>query len=146
VGEIALFYPEVLGTGKQVVDAAFMGGLSGFRMGVVAFAKIAATALTLGTGGSGGAFMPAIFIGAAAGASLSGVLAHLFAKAALARGSFAITGMASVITSSYRAPITGIIMALEMSRDYGIVMPVMAACAVSFVAVSAVERGYAANQ
>jgi CIC family chloride channel protein len=146
VGEIALFYPEVLGTGKQVVDAAFMGGLSGFRMGVVAFAKIAATALTLGTGGSGGAFMPAIFIGAAAGASLSGVLSHLFAKAALARGSFAITGMASVITSSYRAPITGIIMALEMSRDYGIVMPVMAACAVSFVAVSAVERGYAANQ
>ena len=146
VGEIALFYPEVMGTGKKIVDAAFMGGLGGFRMGVVAFAKIAATALTLGTGGSGGAFMPAIFIGAAAGSSLSGVLGHLFGNATLARGSFAVAGTASVITSSYRAPITGIIMALEMSRDYGIVMPVMATCAISLVVASSVERSRVASR
>ncbi len=146
VGEIALFYPEVMGTGKKIVDAAFLGSLGGFRMGALAFAKIAATALTLGTGGSGGAFMPAIFIGAAAGASLSGPLGHLLTRAALARGSFAIAGTASVVTSSYRAPITGIIMALEMSRDYGIVMPAMAACAISFVTAAAIERGRVAKR
>jgi len=141
VGALALAYPEVLGTGRSVVDRAFMGELSGWRVGVLALTKILATALTLGSGGSGGAFMPTIFIGATAGAALSGLLGPLLMTSTLAaRSFFAIIGMASVITSSYRAPITAIIMALEMSRDYGIVMPVMAACAISLITSLAVAR------
>ncbi len=138
VGVIALGYPEIMGTGRKFVDRAFLGEISGWRIGVMALAKILATALTLGAGGSGGAFMPVVFIGATAGAFLSGIFGRLLATATLARGSFAIVGMSSVITSSYRAPITAIIMALEMSRDYGIVLPVMVACAISLVTSLAV--------
>ena len=143
---IRFFCPEAHGHGTEVLNV--LPEKSPWLSARVAIIKLIASALTIGLGGSAGQEGPVIQIGGAtasflgkylrvpdedirvlisAGASLSGPLGHLLTRAALARGSFAIAGTASVVTSSYRAPITGIIMALEMSRDYGIVMPAMAA-------------------
>ncbi|MDE2291789.1 MAG: chloride channel protein [Elusimicrobia bacterium] len=127
VGAIALVLPEVMGTGQATIDAALSGQALGWRSGAVTLAKIAATSATLGTGGSGGAFMPAIFIGAAAGNAWATLAAQLF-HTALPLGAYALVGMSAVVTSSYRCPVTAMILALEVSHDYGILMLVMFAC------------------
>ncbi len=127
VGILALAFPEVMGTGQDTIRTALDGRLSGWRCGALTLAKIAATVATLGSGGSGGAFMPALFIGGAAGsawATLAGALLPL----PVPRAAFAITGMACAVTSAFKAPVTSMILALELSRDYGILMPVMIAC------------------
>lgn len=129
VGAVALFVPEVMGTGNDFIVGSINGTVpSGWRAALLALAKIGATASTLGTGGSGGAFMPALFIGAAAGGFCHTILGAFAPEA----GGLALAGMACVVTAAYRAPFTGIVMALEMSRDYDILAPVMLACAISF--------------
>src|SRR6185437_3597710 len=67
VGIIALWLPEVRGTGQVTIQQALEGTSWGWRSGPIAMAKVLASALTLGTGGSGGTLMPAMFIGAAGG-------------------------------------------------------------------------------
>ncbi|MDE2039946.1 MAG: chloride channel protein [Elusimicrobia bacterium] len=141
VGLIALAAPSVLGTGQSTINSALGGQLSGLHGAAASGAKIAATALTLGSGGSGGAFMPAIFIGAAAGRGWAALLHRLFAFSPHP-GTFALIGMACVITSFYQAPVTAIVMALEVSQDYDILMPVMVACVIAYV-VTRRKRGEA---
>lgn len=132
VGFVALSMPSVLGTGQPVINAALKGDLNDWKAGASALAKIAATCATLGTGGSGGAFMPALFIGATAGSAWGGLLHFLF-NLSVERGGLALTGMACVVTAFYQAPVTAMVMALEISQDYDILMPVMFACVIAYV-------------
>ncbi len=127
VGAIALVFPEVMGTGQDTIEAALVGGLGGWRCGALTLAKILATVATLGSGGSGGAFMPAMFVGSAAGSAWA-TLASALLPLSVPRAAFAITGMSCVVTAAFKAPVTSMILALELSRDYGILMPVMIAC------------------
>lgn len=135
VGAIAFAAPDVLGTGQATINAA-LGGASlahGAHAAGNSLAKIAATSLTLGSGGSGGAFMPAIFIGTTAGGAWGSLLHHIWRSFTPTPGVFALVGMACVITSFYQAPVTAIVMALEISQDYGVLMPVMVACVISYL-------------
>ncbi len=129
VGLVALFAPQVMGTGNRLIlDSIAGAGPSGWRAAALTFAKIVASAATLGTGGSGGAFMPALFIGSAAAGAFGSALGRFSPQP----GALALGGMACVVTAAYQAPITGIVMALEMSRDYEILTPIMVACAIAY--------------
>lgn len=130
VGAVGCFVPEVLGTGDSVISSALTGAALGAHGGIVAGAKIAATAATLGSGGSGGAFMPAMFIGASLGAGCRGLLNHLFALKG-PRGLFALSGMSCAVTSAYRAPMTAIVLALEIARGPEVMGPIMLAVALA---------------
>ncbi len=130
-GLIGWALPEDLGTGAATISAALRGQVASWRAGALAAGKAAATAATLGTGGSGGAFMPAMFIGATAGSACQGlfrIIGRPFEK-----GELALTGLACAVTSAYRAPVTAIVMALEISRDYDLLMPVMVACVAAYL-------------
>ncbi len=131
VGLIALLFPEVMSTGRGTIAAALQGRVLGWRAGALALSKIAATAATLGSGGSGGAFTPALFIGTTAGSAWAALLHTWLGVSPAVAGGFAVVGMAAVVTSSYQAPVTAIVLALEISRDYNILMPVMLACVIA---------------
>lgn len=129
VGLLAWARPEIMGTSQAALQAALRGGLAWKLAGAIALAKIAATAFTLGGGAPGGAFMPAMVIGSTAGAACGGAIRAL--GFAADPGSLALAGMACVVAAAYRAPVTGIVMALEMSRDYDALPAVMLAVAVT---------------
>ncbi|HVA67030.1 MAG TPA: chloride channel protein, partial [Elusimicrobiota bacterium] len=137
VGLIALFLPKIMGTGQDTINAALQGQLLSWKSGALTLGKIAATSATLGSGGSGGAFTPALFIGATAGSAWAALLHSWLGASTTLAGGFAIVGMAAVITSSYQAPVTAIVLSLEMSRDYNILMPVMLACVVAYLTTRA---------
>ena len=147
VGLIALAVPEVLGTGDNLPPvlgtltdpiagmlAGEVGGTGLPAAGVLLLllvAKLAATALTIGTGSAVGSFGPAVFLGAALGGALGHVAATVLPAAGIAPGAFAVAGMAAVVGSSTRAPLTAILIAIELTGDYGMVLPLMLATGIS---------------
>lgn len=88
-------------------------------------AKLAATSLTLGSGGSGGIFSPGLFIGACSGAALGNFAALLLPHLAINPTLFAVAGMAGMISGATGAILTAIIMMFEMTRDYNAILPII---------------------
>ena len=130
VGALTLLTPQVAGTGRATIAALLSGEKLGWQAPLLAIAKIMATALTLGSGGSGGALMPTLFIGAAAGSGW-GQGWSILGQTIPNPGAFALAGLCGVFTASFSAPITGMMIGIEMTRDYGLVVPVMVCCAVA---------------
>ncbi len=130
--------PRMFGTGQEVTNhllesatgaLAQAGDVSElwWVLGLVAVGKIIATSFTLTSGGSGGAFMPALFIGAMLGTAFSKVVAPIWGLSPLSTGSFAVVGMAAMFAAMGRAPLTAILLVFEITgtREYGLILPLM---------------------
>ncbi|HVP97457.1 chloride channel protein [Methanoregula sp.] len=110
------------------------------------FVKIIATSLTLGSGGSGGVFAPGLTIGAAVGAAL-GIFLHVAFPAYVPVETipvFVVVGMISLFGAVAKAPISVLIMVVEMVGSITILIPAMAAVAVSHILTG--EKGIFRDQ
>lgn len=139
VGATGLFLPEILGTGHATMVGFLFKSENFFKTGLLVPGKILATALTLGSGGSGGALLPTLFIGAAGG----GFWAQLMQKVphvAVQPGAYALVGMACVFTAVFQAPVTGMIMVFEMTQDYGMLPLVMCCCVIAQLVSKSIGR------
>ncbi len=132
IGALTLGAPRVAGTGRATEAALLGGGTFGWKTLSLTFGKIAGTALTLGSGGSGGALTPSLFVGAAAGSGWGEAASRLHLTAA-SPGAYAIAGLCGVFTAAFSAPVTGMLIGVEMTKDYGLLMPVMICCAISYL-------------
>ncbi len=131
VGCLAIFYPQIYGSGYGSVDMALEGHLGWTLLGALLVAKIVGTSLTLGSGGSGGVFAPSLFLGAMTG-GVVGTGAHaLFPEHTAAPGAYALVGMGAVVAATTHAPITAILIIFEMTNEYSIILPLMTACIIS---------------
>ncbi|HEY6577903.1 MAG TPA: chloride channel protein [Rhizomicrobium sp.] len=123
---------HVEGVGYATVQDVLLGGLSAAPFLALLFlAKLGATSFSLGSGSSGGIFSPSLFMGATLGGAF-GALAHLvFPSADISAPAFAMVGMAAMVGGGTGAAMTAVTMIFEMTRDYGIVTPMIIAVAVS---------------
>lgn len=135
VGLVALYLPQVLGIGYETVEAILRD--VNFSLGlllILLLTKMVLTAVSLGSGLVGGIFAPALFLGASLGAAYGKVLPILlpmFANSIAAPAAYATVGMAAVLAASVNAPLTAILLLFEMTRDYRIILPLMAAVGLS---------------
>ena len=125
--------PRVFGSGFPVIETALLGTMPFWLLFVLIFLKPLATSLTLGSGNSGGVFAPALFTGAMLGGAFGMALGSLFPGIFTNPGAFAIVGMAAVFAGAARAPFTAILIVFEMTNDYRLIIPLMAAVVTSFV-------------
>ncbi len=137
IAVLGIFEPRVLGTGQPFVSQLLETQDFGEQMGVVGFGtslllllalgKILATSLTIAAGGSGGAFMPSLFIGATLGAGFAQFADGFWTITDLRPGAFAVVGMATVFAAVARAPLTAILIVFEVTgaRDYELILPLM---------------------
>ncbi|HRX83427.1 MAG TPA: chloride channel protein [Phycisphaerae bacterium] len=161
-GLIGFFLPEALGAGYGVVQACFNNDVAGVGptilelptaaairgilpagmapglvgaviLGLIALAKIGTTAASIGSGGSGGVFGPAVVIGAALGGSTGLLFQHFFTSLAIQPGAFALVGMAGFFAGAANTPISTIIMVSEMTGNYKLLLPAMLVCMVSYL-------------
>ncbi len=88
-------------------------------------AKLVATSITVGSGGSGGVFSPALFLGATLGGAVGQALILAFPHHGINPSMFVVAGMAGMLSGSTGAVLTAITMLFEMTRDYNAVLPVM---------------------
>jgi CIC family chloride channel protein len=138
VGLLIAAEPEMLGTGQD-----FVGGLldldldaerAWWALMLIAGAKTLAAASTRAGGGSGGQFMPSLFIGAAVGAGFALLVDRLpLGFSDIDPGAFAVVGMAATFAAVARAPLTSIIIVFELTQDYGLVLPLMLATSLATV-------------
>jgi len=140
VGIIGLRFPEIFGAGYEPIKNALAGKMALWLLGVLAFVKLLAVALTLGSGGSGGVFAPSLFMGAMLGGTVGTIAHRLFPNIIASPGAYALVGMGAVFAGAARAPITSMIMLFEMTNDYRIILPLMGACVTSYMVANHLFR------
>ncbi len=143
-GAIGFFLPDILGGSYGIIQNAFMTHDAGVVKGTLSdlpfhgfllffFMKAIATSFTVGSGGSGGIFAPALVCGATLGAA-TGILFQQILPAAVGvhPGAFALVGMAGFIAAAIRIPLTAIVMVAEISGNHALLVPTMWVCGIAF--------------
>ena len=124
-------FPRVFGVGYDTISQALFGELALQMALVLLVAKILATIITLGSGGSGGVFAPSLFMGAMLGEAFGQVVHALFPAITAPTGAYALVGMAAFFSGAAHTPVTSILILFEMTGDYRIILPLMLATVIS---------------
>jgi len=140
IGAIGLYSADLFGVGYQGISKALSGELALGMLLSLGILKIAATSLTLGSGGSGGIFAPSLFIGTMLGTALGTIFGNLFPSITAPAGAYGIVGMAAVFAGAARAPFSAILIIFEMTGDYALILPLMTAVVISTVLTRAIKR------
>lgn len=128
VGCIGMAVPRIMGVGYGAINAAMHTSVPWLLMLLLLGGKLLATSLTLGSGGSGGIFAPALFLGAMLGGLVGTGLSAILPAELGGVGSYALVAMGALVAATTRAPITAIVIIFEMTNNYSIVLPLMIAC------------------
>ncbi len=127
LGGLLIGLPQMYGVGYPVLENAVEGKYVIGMLLVLMVGKMLATSLTIGIGGSGGVFAPTLFIGAMAGTAF-GLVAHgLFPGVTESAGAYGLIGMGAALGGATGAPITAVIILFELTGEYSIILPLMAA-------------------
>ncbi len=140
VGVMGLWLPRVFGDGYATVNDAFAGGLAWWLLVLLLVGKMLATSLTLGSGGSGGVFAPALFLGAVAGALVGSLIAQVPGLEGTQAGAFALVGMGGLVAGAMHAPITAMVMCFELTNHYSLILPIMLVCTLSTLLSNRLQR------
>jgi len=125
--------PGIMGVGYGAITKALLLAVPLWVPVVWLFTKPLATALTLGSGGSGGVFAPSLVIGSMLGV-VFGQVVHLVAPGlTTSPGGYALVGMGALFAAAAHAPITAVLVIFEITGDYRIILPLMTACVVATV-------------
>jgi CIC family chloride channel protein len=117
----------VTGGGYATLAEALAGKLTLMVLIPLSLMKLAATVFSYSSGGAGGIFAPALFIGAMAGGAMGALDMVVFHHSAGSLGAFALVGMGAVFAGIIRAPITSVLIIIEMTGGYSLILPLMIA-------------------
>jgi CIC family chloride channel protein len=139
VGLIAVFLPQIMGTGRETLNVLLNANALDYAVPVLAalvLAKMIATTISLGGGFVGGMFAPSLFVGAAFG-SLFGHIANSIFPATVSANpaAYAMAGMAAAMAGVIRAPITAVLLLFELTGDYNLILPIMLVTSVCLLVV-----------
>ncbi|MDE2513914.1 MAG: chloride channel protein [Alphaproteobacteria bacterium] len=123
------YYVE--GVGYATVQAILLGQMTLIVLPLLFMSKLFATSISLGSGASGGIFSPSLYMGATLGGAFGALVSAIHPVAGATPAAFAMVGMAAMVGGGTGAAMTAIAMVFEMTRDYGIVMPMILAVALS---------------
>jgi CIC family chloride channel protein len=99
----------------------------------IALGKIVTTSLTIGSGGSGGVFGPAMVVGGCGGGALGVVFHHFWPWLVPHPASFVIVGMAGFFAAAAKTPFSTLIMVSEMTGGYQLLLPSLWVCTISYL-------------
>jgi chloride channel protein, CIC family len=117
----------IAGDPYKTLTLAFTGGLPVLAMACLCALKLGATVTSYSSGGAGGIFAPALFMGGMLGGAVGYLDVTVFHHSADSIGAFAVVGMGAVFAGIVRAPMTSVLIIFEMTGGYGLVLPLMIA-------------------
>ena len=125
---LAAFHSQgITGGGYVLLDVALSGNLVVEVLLGLGLMKLVATVVSYSSGGAGGIFAPSLFIGGMLGGAIGYVDVALFDHPHAAVASFALVGMGAVFAGIIRAPITSVLIIIEMTGGYSLILPLMIA-------------------
>ncbi|KXS50210.1 MAG: chloride channel protein, CIC family [Halanaerobium sp. 4-GBenrich] len=126
LGMIAFKLPEIMGSGNRIIVELFNQSEYDLKfLFILLVLKIIATALTLGSGGSGGIFSPSLLIGSLTGIIIGGLSHQILPFLTGSSSLYALIGMAAVISAVIRAPLTATFIILEFTHNYSLTVPLL---------------------
>jgi CIC family chloride channel protein len=125
VGAAGLVAPSILGVGYEPMSLWLHGGSDASHTALAFGVKTVAFVIAISAGLLGGSFAPSLFIGAAMGAATGHSARLLFPGAEIDVESYAIVGMGAAFAGLLRTPIAAVVIVLELTRDYDLMIPVM---------------------
>jgi CIC family chloride channel protein len=141
LGLIGAVFPHVFGNGYDTVNMALHEELPLLLLLILPLAKLAATALTLSCGGSGGLFTPTLMVGALLGGAFGWGAHTLFPNITAPHGAYALVGMGAIIAGTTHAPITAILIIFELTGYKGAtILPLMFVCIISNITARTLKK------
>ncbi|WP_325096649.1 chloride channel protein [Mycolicibacterium vinylchloridicum] len=131
LGGVLVALPQMYGVGYPVLENAVEGHYVIGLLLLLMVGKMFATSLTIGIGGSGGVFAPTLFVGAMAGTAFGAVAHGVFPNLTESAGAYGLIGMGAALAGATRAPITAVVILFELTGEYSIILPLMAAVAMA---------------
>jgi chloride channel protein, CIC family len=119
------------GNGFEPLEALLDGKLVAVTVIWLFVAKPIATAMAVGSGNPGGAFTPTLLVGGCTGALYAFALHAVFGDVVGSPPIYALVGLAAAMAATTHAPLTGAILACELSGDYALVLPLLVATALA---------------
>jgi CIC family chloride channel protein len=128
VGVLAWFAPELVGGGEPIAQRTLDGVEVLSMIPLVFLLRLALGAVSYAARTPGGLFAPMLVLGAQFG-FLFGTLCHrAFPELGVRPEAFAVVGMAAFFTGVVRAPVTGIVLVIEMTASFTLLLPMLEAC------------------
>jgi CIC family chloride channel protein len=124
---VAVFFPQVLGSGHGAIESVLAMSFSPLALLLLIPAKALGSAISVGSGFRGGLFSTSLFIGSLFGGAIGSTMAQLFPSLHVDPLAYALVGMGAVAAAIVGAPVTMILLVLEMTADFYIAVGVMVA-------------------
>jgi CIC family chloride channel protein len=158
LGLIIFIFPPIYGEGYDTIilllngreneifdNSLFLGEIDniivllGFTVGLILI-KPVATALTIGSGGSGGIFAPSLFIGGITGFFFATFINTITYSETISTSNFTLVGMCGVMSGVLHAPLTAIFLIAEITGGYTLFVPLMLVSAIAFSTTNYFEK------
>ena len=128
VGVLGFYHPDLVGGGHHLAERVLTADMALRVIPVVLLARIGLSVFCYSTGAPGGIFAPLLGMGALTGLAV-GLIAHRAAPGVAPEpAAFAVAGMAAMFTAIVRAPLTGIVLIVEMTGSYSLMLPLLLSC------------------
>lgn len=128
VGFVGFYSPTMIGSGHGIAEVALGAKLSLTALPLIFIGRFLLTLGSYGSGAPGGIFAPLLALGAILGLAVGDLSGMAFPHAGVLPGAFAVVGMAAYFTAIVRAPLTGIVLIVEMTSSYALSLPLLVAC------------------
>ncbi len=136
IAVIGIWFPELIGGGYTTVAESLEFTFGVKMLLVILVARFFLTLFSYGSGVPGGIFAPLLALGVLSGMAYGFMAQHFFPDLVDNPAVFAVAGMAGVFASTVRAPLTGIALAIEMTSNYELILPLIITTLVSSVVTS----------
>ena len=128
IGLVGWWVPSALGGGQRLVESVLQGHVALALIPLWFLLRFGLTMVSYGCGAPGGIFAPLLVLGSLLGLAV-GALTHLCLPGTIDHpGAFAVVGMAAYFAAIVRAPLTGIVLIVEMTNTYAQILPLFVAC------------------
>lgn len=132
-GLIAWFSPIAVGGGHDLAEWVLSGEMALTAIPLWFLLRFGLTLVSYGTGAPGGIFAPLLVLGALLGLGV-GEVAHWVAPTVVPQPAvFAVVGMAAYFAAIVRAPLTGVVLILEMTGNYNQMLPLLTSCFAAYL-------------
>lgn len=128
VGLVGWFAPEALGGGHAIVEEVLSGRMVLTNLVLFFLIRFGLTMVSYGCGAPGGIFAPLLVLGAQVGLAVGEITRWIAPRSVEHPEAFAMVGMAAYFTGIVRAPLTGIVLIVEMTGNYALMLPLLIAC------------------
>jgi CIC family chloride channel protein len=128
VGILVYVQPAAVGGGYDIIERSLSMSPSFSSLMFLVFLRFMTTMFSYNTGVPGGIFAPMLALGTLLGLAMSHVFQWMMLDMTVHPGMFAVAGMGALFASVVRAPVTGIVLVVEMTQNYSLILPLMVTC------------------